>query len=617
MSQTQLNSTQRSSSLSIIPVTYLAICFYVGMEWIFFVTKPSFLDTLSIWQKILVYLQAEWTILLVIIPLLLLLWVISLLPYTWVNSSVKVILLLITAFFLSLTFLLIIDNFTYTVFDYGIIRATGIWRGAYLCLFGLIYAQMYRQIFILKSDHRLQQPIRMIASILFVSSTAAVILGFFTRAESSRFISTGNPTRTPNIILVGTDALDASHLSFYGYERDTTPFLSSIVEKALVTENHFSNANNSAGSVGSIFTGKLPTRTKVSKYPDTYQGKDAYEHFPGILMDSGYQNYEITFSTYEDALNLNIKSGFHKASGTSLDTSVFSRLISWYVPDPARYLLDSLLERASDRLLHISYFRVMPDPFTQVFEPNNIEDQQERIPELMRVISESKQPYFAHMHLLGTHGPKYEPDSNYFSSQSVQSGDWMADFYDDSIRDFDGYMKGIFTSLTENGQLENTVVILYTDHPRTRETNHKIPLIFWFPEGEYHGRLTSNTNNLDIGPTILDYLGINKPEWMEGVSLIQGNPDPFRPIYGTIWHKPKTPGRTPLYNEFGNFRMVICQEYVDYNPPENTWRSGTILNHTAPCPLEQLPSIQEMQDILIARIKSDGYDTTLMEQSRK
>ena len=587
------------------------------MEWVFFVTKPSFLSTLSTWESVLVFLQTEWTIFLCITPLILLLAGLSYLPYPRLKSTGKIVLLLVASIFLSITALLIIDNFTYNLLDYGIIRSQGIWRGAYLLLFALIFYFTYRWLFRFASNPNLQKTTGTIALVLLAFSTLAAIFGFVSPTNLSRLANAKVPTHTPNIILVGTDALDASHLPFYGYGRDTMPFLSSIVDEALLMENHFSNANNSAGSVGSIFTGKLPTRTKVSKYPDIFKGKDAYEHFPGILMDTGYRNYEITYSIYEDALTLNLKSGFHRASGVSLNASVFSRLINRFLPDTVQYFLDSLMERATDRLLHISYVRVMPDPFSAVYEPNQIEDRTGRIPELLQIIAESDQPYFAHVHLLGTHGPKYAPDTEYFSVGDTQSKDWMANYYDDAIRDFDGYMKEIFATLAKNGQLDNTMIILYTDHTRTRDTLHKIPLVIWFPGNEIKGRITSNTNNLDIGPTILDYLGLDIPEWMEGVSLIQSQPESMRPIYGVIWHKTKFPGGNPPFFEYGNFRMSICQKYVDFIPPYNVWQDGTILNHSAPCPEDELPSVREMQDLLIARIKSDGFDTTLMEQTRE
>ncbi len=334
-------------------------------------------------------------------------------------------------------------------------------------------------------------------------------------------------------------------------------------------------------------------------------------------MDTGYQNYEITYSIYEDALTLNLKSGFHRASGVSLNASGFSRFITRFLPDSVQFFLDSLLERATDRLMHISYLRVMPDPFSAVYEPNQIEDREDRLPELLQIIEELNQPYFAHVHLLGTHGPEYAPDADFYSNGSIQSKDWMPDFYDDAIRDFDGYIQEIFAALDKTGQLENTMVILYTDHPRSRDTLHKIPLLIWFPGNEIKGRITSNTNNLDIGPTVLDYLGLDIPEWMEGVSLVQAQPDLMRPVYGVIWHKPKVPGGNPPYFEYGNFRMTICQKYVDFIPTYNVWQNGTILNHSAPCPDDEVPTVREMQDLLIARIKSDGFDSTLMQQVRE
>jgi arylsulfatase A-like enzyme len=259
----------------------------------------------------------------------------------------------------------------------------------------------------------------------------------------------------------------------------------------------------------------------------------------------------------------------------------------------------------------------MPDPFAFVNTPLRVEDETGRMPELLQIIAESEQPYFAHIHLLGTHGPTYDPISNTYSGGSSQSDEWMPDFYDDAILDFDGYLQQIFSALESTDQMDHTVVILYTDHPRTRDTVEKIPLVIWFPRGEFSGIIHENTNNLDIAPTIMDYLGLNKPDWMEGTSLINGKLDPLRPIYGAIWRRPRTPGGKPPFFEFGNFRVTICQRYVDYKIIDGSWSSGFIQNYTGYCPSDSLPSIEEMQDILIARIKADGYDTTIMESSRQ
>lgn len=614
---------QNSSSIEAIPF-YLLIVFvygsvfiYVFMEWVFFVTKPSFLDSLELGEKIIIFFQTEWALFLPVLMLALLLLGVNLMRFSWTKKFTRIILLFIATFFLSITFLLLLDNFTYTLTGFGIVKTKGVWRFIYLLGFLLFFIATFRQISnaIFRMKHG--QRILILSGTVFTISTVAILVGVLTKSDYSRGTTTDGPVQTPNILLVGTDALDAGHLSFYGYGRETTPFITSILDSALVMQNHFSNANNSAGSVGSIFNSKLTTRTKVAKHPDSFKGKDAYEHFPGILMDKGYRNYEITYAIYEDAINLNIKRGFHRASGVNLEENIVSRYFGNFLPDTVQFFIDNLEERVSDRLFHISYIRVMPDPFAFVNTPLRIEDETGRMPELLQIITESEQPYFAHIHLLGTHGPTYDPNSKTYSGDSSQSDEWMADFYDDAILDFDGYMKQIFSALESTDQLDHTVVILYTDHPRTRNTIEKIPSVFWFPKGQYAGIIYENTNNLDIAPTILDYMGLNKPDWMEGTSLINGELDPFRPIYGAIWRKPRTPGGKPPFYEFGNFRLTICQRYVDYQIIDGRWSSGYIQNYSGNCPTDSLPSIQEMQDILIARIKADGYDTAIMESSRR
>ena len=56
-------------------------------------------------------------------------------------------------------------------------------------------------------------------------------------------------------------------------------------------------------------------------------------------------------------------------------------------------------------------------------------------------------------------------------------------------------------------------------------------LLIRFPRQEHRGRITSNTQRVDIAPTIVDYLGGEVPAWMTGQSLIGPEPDRQRPIF--------------------------------------------------------------------------------------
>src|SRR5690606_17785217 len=58
-----------------------------------------------------------------------------------------------------------------------------------------------------------------------------------------------------------------------------------------------------------------------------------------------------------------------------------------------------------------------------------------------------------------------------------------------------------------------------------------VPLLFLFPHAEYTGRISATTQLIDIAPTILDYLEVEIPEWMEGHSLLDGSLDRHRPVF--------------------------------------------------------------------------------------
>lgn len=106
-------------------------------------------------------------------------------------------------------------------------------------------------------------------------------------ALSNRNIGLDSEIRRPNIFLLTADGLNADHMSVYGYDRDTTPFLKSISSELMILENHFTNSSATSGSIISIFTGKYPADTRVLYPPDILDDKDAFQRLPGILRSLG------------------------------------------------------------------------------------------------------------------------------------------------------------------------------------------------------------------------------------------------------------------------------------------------------------------------------------------
>jgi len=66
-------------------------------------------------------------------------------------------------------------------------------------------------------------------------------------------------TRPPwSVLLITIDNLRPDHMSLYGYEKDTTPYLKKFAKESVVFENAFSTSAWTAPGMVSIFTGYYP-----------------------------------------------------------------------------------------------------------------------------------------------------------------------------------------------------------------------------------------------------------------------------------------------------------------------------------------------------------------------
>jgi arylsulfatase A-like enzyme len=151
----------------------------------------------------------------------------------------------------------------------------------------------------------------------------------------------------------------------------------------------------------------------------------------------------------------------------------------------------------------------------------------------------------------------------------------MTDFYDDAILSFDLQVRRIFRELIRRELLDNTVVVICTDHGMNWSVNGRIPLLCVFPGGKHSGRIKVNVQNLDIAPTLLDYLGLEPPEWMSGVSLLSSEKNPSRIIltfdrkHGDVrvrteggWIQDESKVRPPFEKRYMNWSACPVRSFV-------------------------------------------------------
>ena len=207
-----------------------------------------------------------------------------------------------------------------------------------------------------------------------------------------------------------------------------------------------------------------------------------------------------------------------------------------------------------------------------------------------------------------------------------QSREWMAEFYDDAILDFDDYVRQLVSFLKERQLFDQTVLIIGSDHGQRFRTADRIPLLIRFPEGDHAGRISSNVQNLDIAPTLLDYLGARIPEWMSGRSLLTDSLDPNYPIVAadlgrtpTIatregWQLDTREIRAPFYS-LGQISVIFCSQAYRLSLENGIISHYTIPDHTSPC--ESPPRPPRIESLFLDHLKAHGYETESVSRPMK
>jgi len=609
-------------------VMILAAFFYIFMEWLFFATKSSFMSILGFFAKVEIFLLSGLSVSISLMLVLVAYILLDLIAVVFRRSRITRYLgVVIPTILSSALALLMIDNFTYTVFNFGISTSVGVWRGAYGLLFYILSVYIYFQMLKIFGLRGEDKPNEKLLNHLFYFSLGCLVISIglaLIRLDYNDLMpvkikgETQQATKRPNILLLGSDGVNAEHLSVYGYRRDTTPRLRELAQGSLLAENAFTNSSKTSGSIISIMTSKLPSQNQVLIPPDILTGLNSFQHLPGILKSEGYKTVEYGVPDFVDAYSVNMQNGFDLVNNRSQKQAKLGAIVRklGFINDA--YFLDSLSERISDRIQHIFFISDMQNPYILVTKPADRLSDKEKVDQLLSIFDQSEEPLFVHVHLLSTHGGIFSPAVQVFSKGEQQDQTWMVDFYDDSILTFDWYVGEVIDHLKANGQFENTILIIYSDHDPKWQANERIPLIIHFPDDEFAGRITQNVQNMDIAPTILDYLGLPKPAWMGGESLLNGDLNSQRLIFSMGTYNPNEnennifqldfKGNNPLIDHMGLVNIVDCQKWYLFDLNTRTWSSGEVQGYTAPCSEDSLHSFDEIKQALIQRLTMDGFD---------
>ncbi len=339
-----------------------------------------------------------------------------------------------------------------------------------------------------------------------------------------------------NILLLCPDELKATAMSLYGHRLDTTPFLESIAERAVVFDQCHTVHPKCVPSRCAFLSGQYPhvnghrtlhlharpheinlirtlrengyetalvgknhvvdadTMPGTFDYHQPSRGKVAMETPPNTLPPGSYWVGEHSFPLEEFTDYGETETALEWIENGRDSTKPFFMWVNWNAPHPPYGV---------------------PQPFHGMTDRSHID-----LPP--RDSLDNKPPYQAQLR------ESYELDK-------MTDDDWreVIGTYLDMTRFVDAEIERVFQRLEAQGILDDTMVVLWSDHgdfagehqlPEKWDTSFydcitRVPLVIHAPHKLGPARIPALVESIDILPTLLSIVGVEVPKGVQGIDL--------------------------------------------------------------------------------------------------
>lgn len=424
----------------------------------------------------------------------------------------------------------------------------------------------------------------------------------------------------PNIILVTFDGLAARNMSVYGYDRETTPFISRWSKNATVFTKAEASSNFTTPAVASLMTGKRVWSHQTYQIEGTKPIRSSVESLPAVLKENGYFNIALVVNPFASVKVLGMYNRFDMAPSAT-EFSETASLLGWKFG-----IIDVMLYRLfSDNIRMYNWILKNEFIFSKFLNLISRNVNRTEVPpekafnKLLEIMdSNIPKPFFAWIHIFPPHDPYLppEPFSGSFNTSSelrsykrqealVEESykylfqykrypeemqpavNLMRDYYDESITYIDKRFEDFIEKLNKR-IIENTVIILSADHgesfdhgylthggPFLYEQVTHVPLIIK-ETGQIAGKVVEDrVEQIDIPATILDLADIPAHSWMEGRSLLpllRGEKLPQRPAFSMNFEENPSRGHQITRGSIavweGDYKLIFylkTNEYLLFN----------------------------------------------------
>jgi arylsulfatase A-like enzyme len=414
----------------------------------------------------------------------------------------------------------------------------------------------------------------LVGSAVAVAGLATTVHGWkwLRERRALRTLPAADPSR-PNVLFVVLDTVRAQSLSLYGYGRPTTPNLERVAMQGVTFRRAIAAASWTLPSHATMFTGRWLSETRVNAgiplgahYPTLAEVLSArgYETAgfvantgflcPAYGLHRGFAHYEslrvslgqvLSASTLvkEVSENPHLRrlSGYHQDLGRKTAAEINHSLLEW------------LAGRQADRpfFAFLNYFDAH-HPYIPINEVSGQCD------------------------LPTPKNPRIDFSKNYTSAEI----DALRSAYDGCILGLDTEIGRLMKRLKDGGYLENTVVILTSDHGEHFGEHGlmehccslyaqliRVPLIILHPSRVPAGEVVTQPVSLrDLPATILDLAGLGQQRALPGDSLVPSweagraaREDRDQPVLSELYRINAPSARGPISR--GPMKSLMWRDY--------------------------------------------------------
>ena len=372
---------------------------------------------------------------------------------------------------------------------------------------------------------------------------------------------------SPNIIVMVFDAMSADNLSLYGYPRKTTPNFERLAQRSTVFHSHYSAGSFTTSGTASLLTGLYPWTHRAinqeGQVAPAFAEKNIFALFGKSYERAGFgQNMwaELLLGEFRSNLDVHLPPGAFSIR-EQLGGTLFAKdsPVSYYAYDDFLYMLGDTPKSLIVGLLDRALFGFRLRSISTVDYPDGVPHSdnykiyyklEDIFRGLLSQVKQLEQPFLAYFHIWSPHAP-YTPRQEFIElfnkdgwnppvkpkhllGDQIQVGPMQLQrlLYDSYVANVDWEFGQFLDELAATDILDNTYFVLTSDHgemfergvvghttPLMYDPGLHVPLLISAPGQKTRNDIYSQTNSVDVLPTLVKIAGREVPAWTEGQPL--------------------------------------------------------------------------------------------------